>query len=509
MWTRAPLLLALGLLWPAPAAAQDPLSAIQWLDREMAAFPERARPAEPPVTDSAAPGEISVSPIGRPSKDAVGLIPARIAGLPEDLWAASDADDLSARLRGMEPGMLPSMRRLLYTLLLTELDPPADSAPEGPLFLARVDTLMRFGAVEQARALLERAGADRPESFRRYFDAALLTGTEDAACAALRSRPNLSPGFAARIFCLARSGDWEAAALTLETARALGFLSAYEDALLVRFLDPALFEGLPPLAPPSAPSPLVFRVAEAIGEPIPTTTLPLSFAQADLRANIGWKAQLEAAERLARSGAVPANRLLGLYTERQPAASGGIWDRVQAVRRLDAALGDGDAGAAAEALPVAWRALEAVELESVLAELFAPRLTSLGLSGEAGELVFRMGLLTEDYERAAAAARLDTQEDRFLAALARGRPGDIPPPDGFAAAIAEGFGAGAAPARLRGLLQRERLGEAILRAMALIEGGARGDLDELTDAIALFRAVGMEDVARRAALEVMILDRRG
>ena len=39
--------------------------------------------------------------------------------------------------------------------------------------------------------------------------------------------------------------------------------------------------------------------------------------------------------------------------------------------------------------------------------------------------------------------------------------------------------------------------------------GARGDLNKLSDAIALFRAVGLEDVARRAALQAMILDRRG
>ena len=35
-----------------------------------------------------------------------------------------------------------------------------------------------------------------------------------------------------------------------------------------------------------------------------------------------------------------------------------------------------------------------------------------------------------------------------------------------------------------------------------------GDLEGLAEAIALFRAIGLEEVARRAALETMILDRR-
>ena len=123
------------------------------------------------------------------------------------------------------------------------------------------------------------------------------------------------------------SGDWNAAALTLKTAEALGFVTGEQSALLERFLDPEIEDGAAPLPPPSRPSPLVWRMMEAIGEPMPTNTLPVAFAQADLRANAGWKQQIEAAERLARTGAVAPNRLLGLYTERRPAASGGVWDR--------------------------------------------------------------------------------------------------------------------------------------------------------------------------------------
>ena len=46
---------------------------------------------------------------------------------------------------------------------------------------------------------------------------------------------------------------------------------------------------------------------EAIGTPLPTAPLPLAFAHSDLRHTAGWKARIEAAERLVRTGAVSAN----------------------------------------------------------------------------------------------------------------------------------------------------------------------------------------------------------
>jgi hypothetical protein len=62
---------------------------------------------------------------------------------------------------------------------------------------------------------------------------------------------------------------------------------------------------------------------------------------------------------------------------------------------------------------------------------------------------------------------------------------------------------------VRSLLDEGRLGEALLRAMDLVTQGAVGGMDELTDGLALLRALGLDGVARRAALEILILDRRG
>ncbi len=61
----------------------------------------------------------------------------------------------------------------------------------------------------------------------------------------------------------------------------------------------------------------------------------------------------------------------------------------------------------------------------------------------------------------------------------------------------------------RGLVESRRLGEAILRAIELLEGGAAGDYDELSDALQFFRSIGLGATARRAALELLLLERRG
>jgi hypothetical protein len=45
--------------------------------------------------------------------------------------------------------------------------------------------------------------------------------------------------------------------------------------------------------------------------------------------------------------------------------------------------------------------------------------------------------------------------------------------------------------------------------MDLVTLGATGELDELADGLALLRALGLDGTARRAALEILILDRRG
>lgn len=521
VWTRAIGAAALsvaGLAWAGAIAAQGspPMSAIDWLSDSVqkplpvALPPLPFDPNEPKVATSAGSEPVTVTTLDGVSPDAAGLLPVQTTGLPKGLWGPTAASDLGRLIRSERTDMMPALQGLLMQILLAELDPPFDSDARGVLFLARIDKLLDIGALDQAEALIDRVGATRNvEIFRRAFDVALLLGSEDTACQKLAATPSLSPTYPARIFCLARNGDWETAALTLGTARALGFVADGEDALLSRFLDPDLYEGDPLPDLPGPMTPLNFRMLEAIGETQPTGPLPRAFSVADLRSTSGWKAQIEAAERLVRSGAIGADRLMALYAERRPAASGGVWERARAMQALEAALAQGKTDAVAAALQRAWDQMAAADLEPALAAAYGQRLSDLGLPGAAGALAFRLALMTPDYEAVALKRTPADAEERFLMSVATGTPSRDLAPDPVAGAIADAFASIAVPLRVRSLMDGGRTGEAMLRAMDLVTLGATGELDELKDGLSLLRALGLENVARRVALEILILDRRG
>ena len=495
-----------------PARAEAPLSAIDWLSQSVTAAATPAPLAnidEPAVAPGGLPEDVTVSVLGGPAPDGVGLLPAKVTGLPPALWGMGRTEEIAALITAERVDTLPTLQALLITLLLAETEPPADAAGRGVLLLARIDKLLDMGALEHADALLQVSGPTSADLFRRSFDVDLLTGTEDRACATMRAAPNLAPTFPARIFCLARAGDWNAAALTLRTAQALGYVTAEEDALLSRFLDPDLYEEEPPLPTPDKLTPLVWRMLEAIGEPLPTQSLPLAFANAELREQAGWKAQIEAAERLARAGAITPNQLLGLYTARLPAASGGVWDRVEALQRFDTALAAADPGAVARNLPAAWARMAQAELEVPFAALYADALLRLPLTGEAGALAFRIALLSPDYEKAAQTRLPTDATEVFLIGLARGTLQGVIPPDSMARAIAPAFLRPAPSPEAQSLLLENRLGEALLMAIDRIGRGVQGDLRGVTEGLSLLRRVGLEDVARRTALELLLLERRG
>ncbi len=354
-----------------PASAEEPLSAIDWLSDSIT----DPVVAEPPVARTVPSDTITTTTLDGPQPDAVGLLPSAVTGFPPDLWGPGNPDEIARMIRAETVDTLPSAQALLRMILLAEANPPVGAATRGELLEARIDKLLDLGLVEEASALLERSGATTPELFRRAFDVSLLLGKEDGACEQMRDRPDVAPTFPARIFCLARNGDWPAAALTLGTTRALGQITPEEEALLSRFLDPDLYEGEGQLPPPARPTPLVFRMHEAVGEPLPSSVLPRAFAHADLRSTSGWKAQLEAAERLVRTGALDPNRLFGLYTERRPAASGGVWERAKAIQALDRAITGGETTAIAAALAPAWDEMAEAGLTPALAAKAAPAAT--------------------------------------------------------------------------------------------------------------------------------------
>jgi len=467
-----------------------------------------SRPHANIATDASVPA-IAILPLDAIQLDAVGLLPASITGLPADLWGTSEIATLGALMRAQPTQGLPAMQSFTQTLALAELASPQDAPPEGSdLFLARLDMLLARGALDPAQALMERAGPTEPAVFRRWFDVSLLSNRADRACGVMNANPNIAPTFSARIFCLARGGDWSAAALLLGTGEALGQITQSEGDLIARFLDPELFETEPPLPPDPNLTPLEFQMRMAIAQRPDATGLPLAFVYADLSVLAGWRAQLDAAERLTRSGAIAPQQWLAIYTAQSPSASGAVWDRVAALQAFDAALLAGDPVETSRRLVPAWEAMGEVGLQVAFADIYADRLLHTPLVGEAGILARRVGLLSPIYEEVAQTAIPQDAAERFAFAIARG----LPPPDEVPGtghihrAIAAAFASPLPPHRYSLYLENGQLGEALLRAAQVLgQGGAGADTNDLTDALVLFRSVGLEDVARRTALQLHLL----
>ena len=510
MRSRLTTLCLAALTCATPLTAQEgqdaPLNVIDWLDTQTTATPAALpAPTEPGVTETGLVPSVTVAPLDSAAPKRVGLAPANVTGLPDTLWSGTDGAVLARTVAHMPDLRLPALRGLYYTLLLAEARPPTTAADK--FDLARVDALAGMGALDPALALLDQAGSDRSaEHFARFMDMSLLAGTESTACAILRAQPQLSPGKAYDVFCAARAGDWDTAVLLLGTGRALGLIDIRMSDALERFLDPDLFEDEPSLPVPSAPDALAFRLFQAIGTPVPTRVWPVLYANADLADTAGLKARIEAAERLARKGAVPENRLLGLYTQRQPAASGGVWDRVAALQRFETALSTGSASAISKTLPTVWRAMQSARLAVPFANLFATELSETELSGATADIAFEVLLLSPQYETAPQVFPARAIRHPVLSAIASGTVPDGVQGDGAAGAILRAFRDAPPDAAIVAMAREGALGHALLKTLAMTHLGGTGDVAQLTTGLATLRALGLEDVARRTAFQVLLLE---
>lgn len=494
MWTRASFFAV--VFMATQAAGQSPLSAIDWLSDTVVAPPA---PTGPATAATVTTELIDVAPLEALAIDAVGLLPPSLSGLPKDFWGSSPTFDLVELIETQALTLPRPARSLLHKIILAELDPPVDATPAHHLFLARIDLLLRFGALDEAQALLERAGPTEASIFRRWFDVSLLTGSEDRACATMRAAPDIAPTFSARIFCLARGNDWAAAALSLETARALNYLSEADANLMARFLDPELFDGEPIGTLPRPLTPLAYRMLQALGEAPTGSALPLAFAHAKLGRGEGWKPRIEAAERLARRGGIAPNQLFSIYTERRQAASGGVWDRVEAVQDFDIALLSGDSARVANALPAVDRTLGRLDLLPEFAQVYGERLAVYDLGGPAGILA-QYVIAQSPFAEAAVVA--DKITDPILQALAHGARIEGQTGDDHLDALMSAFDPAQTddlPRAIEALLDQRRFGEAALRALTLIDGPTP-DANDLEVALRTLRRIGFEQDARDIAL---------
>ncbi|MGB1638989.1 MAG: hypothetical protein ACPHAO_10115, partial [Paracoccaceae bacterium] len=134
-------------------AQNAPLSAIDWLDEKNAP----ADASEPTELNSIVEPEIQVVPLEDISRNSVGLLPARVTGLPSHLWRESQSNALETLLNEFPAEHNPVIHSFLFNLLLTEADAPVEDQRTHAFLKARIRKLIDLGAVDAAQAMLERA----------------------------------------------------------------------------------------------------------------------------------------------------------------------------------------------------------------------------------------------------------------------------------------------------------------------------------------------------------------
>ncbi len=510
-------LLGAAALLATPALAAEPRSAIPWLSESIESTPppSRSRSGPPPLPGGRPQDAITVTALPALSRDGVGLLGPTETGFAPALWGPEDAAAARDVVLAHRDGGVPAARALFRRLLVAETQPPTGSGPGSALLVARIDRLLAAGDLSSAEALVARAGPDTPDLFRRWFDIGLLLDRPGPPCAALRENPSLSPTLPARVFCLARTGDWNAAEITLTLGEQVGSIDDDEMALLARFLDPVLFEDEPAPPVPEPLTPLDFLMRESIGLDRPAGQLPLAFLHADLDEHAPMRTRVEAAERLTVSGAIEPALLFAAYRSGVPAASGGIWDRAAAVQALDAALaGEGDLAAA---LPAADAALAPRGLRVALAEATGPALAAVDpgpIPPAARASLFELLLLAGDVAGARAAAG-DAPSPRAAALLALA-DGSAPPEDAadarlgdarLAAAFAGLSASEPADERertLAGYVAAGEQGRAIVAALDLLVPAGAVDPPALRAALLTLRLAGQGGAARTIALETLL-----
>ncbi|WP_425038904.1 hypothetical protein [Primorskyibacter sp. S187A] len=503
----------MALIGATPALAEGPLSAIDWLDAAPIQTPAPISIApgasfdEPKATQDASVGDVTVTALDAPSVGGVGLLPARVTGFPTDLWRGLDADRLQRLLADLPTQQaLPAAQSLVLTLLLAEAQPPQTGSADD--FLAvRIDALTDRGAVGPAQEMLRLIpNLESAVLMQRAMRLALLFGETTELCARVAGEPRLAPDLAQQVYCQAQTGAWSEAVTTLQAGRALGDIKPGRYERLLRFLDPDLAETLPPLPPPALNrlDAFDYRLMAASGEPVATSALPVKFAFSDLSGDAGWKAKLEAAERLVRAGALSETQLFAAYTERKPSASGGVWDRARAVQTLEQALEGNDADTIEKALEAAWPLMRQHGLAVPFARSYADSLTRSTAYDAPSETLIAIGLLSPDYERLARDLGPSETTLRFAQSLALGSPAAPTSARDRAIAAAWDDTAATMPQQVSRDLDSGHVGAVALQALGRLSSGADGNLQHLTQGLRTLRALGLEDVARRAALQAIL-----
>ena len=496
------------------AAAQAPLSAIDWLSESINDPPEfQIQPESPPLVIPALQDILVQNGLSPVSPDAIGLLSPTVTGFSANLWGDMRAAEIVDLLLTFPNEGTPEAKSLFRRILLAQTNPAPDDVQNGLVLHARVERLLQIGALDAAEALIALTPTTNTSIFQLKFDVAILTDRTTKVCETLKNSPAISEDLSARVYCLARGGDWNAAAITLSLGAGIGAIEPACEEMLIRYLDPVLFEAQPD---PVAPEPLGvmdFVLREAVLLPRPHGLMPLAYVYRDIGERAPLRAKLDASERLVMAGSLPYNLLFATYREGKAASSGGVWGRTNVVQALDAALQNGEPNSIATTVSTAYDSFAEVGLLSALAVEYAGDLATLEYSSQYAEaaqkildLLHLANISSFDWENA-----LVLDENRQLALAIVTQAPLIIDPAGKAMlqSIVNGLNGPAPDSPLATLLLNQleegEQGQAILSALELLSNGAQADPEGVRAGLYTLVSAGQSAVARRIAVQILLL----
>ncbi len=333
--TLAAAALAAGLAGGASAAAPVPPQVAQ-AEPPILLIPPQDEPTaptgagEPAAIDlGRAPEGIEVNTLAAEATDYAGVLEPASGGFGAAMWAGTDRA-LVERLLPRLPGATASaaMRDLARRLLLSAAEAPAGPGAGRDLMQLRVERLAALGNRHDLAALLglmpERQ--DDAATARLRLEALWLAGDADAACAEAESRIRQFDRDVywqkALIFCQARAGEKDRAALGLDLLREQGSDEDRAFVALVEALGAGRAAAVEAVTPATG---LELAMLRAFGQPLSAAAAessdPAILAAVVESPDADPAVRLDAAERAVAAGALAPDKLVALYAQEptQPA----------------------------------------------------------------------------------------------------------------------------------------------------------------------------------------------
>ena len=327
------------IAWISPVYGKEPTNAIEWLLQTDDNKIESLSNTED-IKDRQTPNLIITTSNLKPiDLNSLGIIPSNITGIDTDIWRKVNEQTLYNELQSLPDLQFHSAQTFLKRVLISETNPPLlskKSRLSGSLYLiARLDKLIKIGALDEAESLINQVAQINSDLFIRLSKISFLTGRLGPMCDKLNKQPSLSNDLSVRVICLSKLNDWNAAVLILSSAVSLNLLDKNREMLLINYLDPDV--SLQTTLPFDYTNfdEIDFYLGNLAKNFNSKLTDSVKYHYASHINNNNLVDKILAAEALVTKKSISVSTLFDIYRSNTIEGSKGFWGRMRAIKNLD------------------------------------------------------------------------------------------------------------------------------------------------------------------------------